>query len=243
MGDQDNGRGSSAPAGARGLARPAPACPAGLVTCHREPPSRALLRELSNILPRVLVVDDGMPRRGAESLQTLAAELGVGVVRLWPNRGKGHALEAGIARLTTGEAPADAVVVLDGDGQHPPDRIPALLSALASAELVVGDRSATWAAAPLARRAANRWHARLASMLVGRPVPDSQCGMRAISGRALGAIPIPGGRYESETQHLMRCLRSGVPVAWVPVPAIYDGEISSFRALRDGLRVTLALLR
>ena len=100
-----------------------------------------------------------------------------------------------------------------------------------------------WGAAPLARRTANRLHARAASVLARRPVPDSQCGMRAIAGRALHEIAFPGGGYESETRHLMRCLRSGVPVTWVPVPAVYNGEASSFRALRDGLLVTLALLR
>jgi hypothetical protein len=65
--------------------------------------------------------------------------------------------------------------------------------------------------------------------------------MRLLKGRAL-AIPLPHGGFESETIHLKRCLRAGVSVAWVPIPAIYEGAHSSFRALRDSARVAWAVV-
>ena len=72
---------------------------------------------------------------------------------------------------------------------------------------------------------------------------DTQCGMRLLRGRALHEVPPPPGGFEAETAHLKRCLRAGVPVAWVPIPAIYEGEPSSFRPLRDSARIARALAR
>lgn len=67
--------------------------------------------------------------------------------------------------------------------------------------------------------------------------------MRLLRGRALHEVPFPGGRFESETAHLKRCLRAGVQVVWVPIPTIYEGQPSSFRPVRDALRILGALLR
>ena len=96
---------------------------------------------------------------------------------------------------------------------------------------------------PWSRRTANVAVSRMLAARTGKPVRDSQCGMRLLRGRALHEIPFPSGGYEAETQHLKRCLEAGVDVAWVPIPAIYDGEPSSFRPVRDSVRILRALLR
>jgi hypothetical protein len=95
---------------------------------------------------------------------------------------------------------------------------------------------------PWARRLANRLASRVLGLATGHPVRDSQCGMRLLRGRALLEVAFPGGGYEAETRHLKACLRAGVPVAWVPIPAVYDGEASSFRPVRDSLRVLWAVI-
>jgi glycosyltransferase involved in cell wall biosynthesis len=190
----------------------------------------------------VLLVDDGMPADGAAALARIAAEVGVGLLRLPANLGKGHAIAAGRRHLLSRTPPPQALVVLDADGQHPPASIPALLAAAANAELVIGDRLEDLAMPPL-RRFTNRLASRLLALITGHPVPDSQCGMRLLRGRALTDVEFPEGRYEAETTHLKRCLRSGVRVSWVTIPALYAGQPSSFRSVRDGTRVLGALLR
>jgi hypothetical protein len=147
----------------------------------------------------------------------------------------------GVARLRA-EQDVDAVLTVDADGQHPPAAIPAFLAASAAAELVIGNRLAGAGGMPWPRRLANRSASAALGLLAGREIPDSQCGMRLLRGRAL-AIPIPEAGFESETIHLRRCLRDGVAVAWVPIPAIYDGAPSCFRALRDSARVAWAVVR
>jgi dolichol-phosphate mannosyltransferase len=189
----------------------------------------------------VLLVDDGMPPESAADLARIAAEAGVGLLRLPANFGKGHAIAAGRRHLLSRTPAPQALVVLDSDGQHPPEAIPALLAAAAEAELVIGDRLGHLGM-PRVRRFTNRFASRLLAFITGQPVPDSQCGLRLLRGRALWRVEFPAGRYEAETLHLKRCLRSGVPVAWVPIPALY-GQPSSFRSVRDGTRVLGALLR
>jgi glycosyltransferase involved in cell wall biosynthesis len=183
-----------------------------------------------------------MPPDNAAELARIAAVSGVGLLRLPANLGKGHAIAAGRLHLLSRTPPPQAVVVLDADGQHPPSSIPLLLAAATEAELVIGDRLGDLAM-PRLRRFTNRVASRLLALVTGHPVPDSQCGMRVLHGRALSSVDFPGGRYEAETLHLKRCLRAGVRVTWVRIPALYGGQPSSFRSVRDGTRVLGALVR
>ena len=124
-----------------------------LMPCHREPPSEELLQRLLAQLPHVLIVDDGMPAAAALELDRLARALRVAVLRLPSRSGKGHAIAAGIAAARD----RPAVLVIDCDGQHPPEAIPDFIAASGTADLVVGNRFADGASAmPIVRRAANR---------------------------------------------------------------------------------------
>jgi hypothetical protein len=167
----------------------------------------------------------------------------VDVVRTNGNNGKGHAIATGLAVLRARDPAPEAVLVVDADGQHPPDAVPAFLAAGARAELVVGDRFGELARMPLERRLANALASRVLRLTTGTAVRDTQCGMRLLRGRALHEIPFEGGGYEAEARHLKRCLRAEIAVEWVPIPAIYEGSPSSFRNVRDTLRVAIALLR
>lgn len=206
-----------------------------VVPCHLRAPSPRLLEAIAAHVDGVLVVDDGLDAREAARLR------GVDALRLGGNHGKGTAVARGAARAVA--EGAGAVLVVDGDGQHPPAAIPAFVAAARAAELVIGDRFGDLGSMPLSRRAANVAASAAMAAATRRRVRDTQCGMRLVRGRALFDVPPPEGGFEAESVHLKRCLRSGVPVAWVPIPAIYDGEPSAFRPLRDGARVALALAR
>jgi len=220
-----------------------PGAVVALVTCHREPPAAGLLAELSARLPQLLVVNDGMAARPAAALDALADACAARVLHLPRRGGKGSAIVAGI-RATRGEQGTPAgIMVIDGDGQHPPHAIPAFLAASGQAELVVGNRFAGEGSMPPVRRLANRTASGVLSLAARARVPDSQCGMRLLRGRALEEIAFPAGGMEAETLHLRRCLLAGVPVAWVPIPALYDSDgESSFRKVRDSVAVMRAAI-
>lgn len=204
-----------------------------VVPCHSRAPAPSLLEAIAGAVDGVLVVDDGLPDSERARLDG-AAVLGLGA-----NHGKGTAVARGVARSVADGY--DAVLVIDGDGQHPPSAIPRFLAAARAAELVIGDRFGDLRGIPIARRLANLAAALGMAVAVRRRVRDTQCGMRLMRGRALTAVPPPEGGFEAETAHLKGCLRAGVSVAWVPIPAIYEGEPSAFRPLRDSARIARAL--
>lgn len=205
---------------------------AALVPCHETPPRTELLEAIGRHVDRVLIVDDGLP-------EAPAAPAGADVLRLGANHGKGTAVARGLAHLGA----AEAVLVIDADGQHPPSAIPAFVAAAREAELVIGNRFGDLGRIPIERRVANLAASAALTAITGRRIADSQCGMRLLRGRALHEIQFPEGRFEAETIHLKRCLRAGLRVRSVPIPAIYDGEASAYRVVVDSARIAGALLR
>jgi membrane-associated phospholipid phosphatase/predicted MFS family arabinose efflux permease len=200
-------------------------------------PTPAHVHAVLSQVAGLVIVDDGSDTRVARELDEIAADTGAELVRLPQQSGKGSAVRAGLDHLT---GRADAVLVIDADGQHPADAIPGFIAAAREAELVIGDRFGDLAAMPLHRRVANRFTRLLFQLVTGRRVRDTQNGMRLLRGAALESFP--PGRYEAETKHLKWALRDGLSVAWVPMPAIYGEESSSFRSGRDSVRVIWALL-
>ncbi len=215
---------------------------AAVLPAHLVPPAPDLVAAVCRHVGELLLVDDGMPAPAAAELAALAEKHGTGLLRLPQNRGKGHAVAAARQLLLARPSPPQALVVVDADGQHPPAALPLLLAAAGDAELVIGDRSHDPQAMPRVRRVANRLASNALSVFMGVRIPDSQCGLRVLRGRALHDCDYPAGRYEAETRHLKRCLRAGLSVAWVPIPVVYGDEASSFRPMRDGARVLASLV-
>jgi MFS family permease len=214
-----------------------------LMPSYGEPPAAELIADTQRQVGRLLIVDDGSAPEHAEVLRARAAAAGAELLRLPENVGKGNAVRAGLDRILAEEGPSAAVLMIDADGQHPPASIPSFLQAAgAGADLVIGDRFGDLGSMPIHRRLMNRAASALLGLTTGRKVRDSQSGMRLLRGRALVETPFPGGRYEAETHHLKASLAAGVRVEWVPIPAIYGSERSSFRAGGDTLRVLRALL-
>jgi dolichol-phosphate mannosyltransferase len=200
-------------------------------------PAPALVKSVLDHVDSLVLVDDGSRADVAHELDRLSDDPSIELVRLPERSGKGTAVSAGVERARS----ADAVLVIDADGQHPAEAIPSFLAAARDAELVIGDRFDDLEQMPLQRRIANRTTRRFFELATGRKVRDTQNGMRLLRGRALELLPTGG--YEAETVHLRRVLGAGLPVAWAPIPAIYGEERSSFRAGRDSARVLWALVR
>ena len=186
--------------------------------------------------PTVLVVDDGSRDATAE----VARQGGARVLSFAGNRGKGHALLAGFAAL---REEFDAVITLDADGQHPPECLPDFArAALAGADLVLGRRART-PDMPFSRRLANGFSSGWATRLAGQAISDSQCGYRLHSARLLATTPLTPGRYEVETELVVRAARLGYRLAEVEIPTVYGEEKSQIHALRDVPRIVGTLVR
>lgn len=185
--------------------------------------------------PHVLVVDDG----SRDATARVAGDFGAEVIGFAANRGKGHALLAGFEHLRR----FDAVVTLDADGQHPPERLPAFVAAAeAGADLVLGARAIT-PEMPFARRFANRFSSAWCTAIAGQPIRDSQCGYRLYRRAVLERTPVRASRYEVETEMAVRAARLGFRVAEVEVPTVYGDETSHLSPTRDVPRILAMMLR
>jgi membrane-associated phospholipid phosphatase/predicted MFS family arabinose efflux permease len=229
----------------RAQARPLPATNppirrlAAVIPVFRSARVDAVAAETLRHADDVVLVDDGSPPAIAELLDAFAEDPRVHVVRLGANQGKGSAVAAGIRAAL--EHDPDAVMVLDSDGQHPAELIPEFVGAADRADVVIGDRRRA-APMPMSRRLANAASSSALTLVLRRRMRDSQNGMRLIRAAALRDVAPPDGRYEAETRHLKALVRGGHSVAWVTVPAIYEGEPSSFRPFADTLRVARAMV-
>ena len=212
-----------------------------LVPAHDEAPRIARVVEGSRRHVPVIVVDDGSSDATAE----LAEAAGATVIRQSPNRGKGAALQAGFAAAL--ERGAEAVITLDGDGQHDPAEIPSFLGEHARrviagepAELIIGARS--FRRMPPVRRAAN-WLGTVAlSAALGRWIADNQSGYRLVGRRLMAAMLDSREQgFSFEVEMIAVCLREGWSMGWIPIRTIYADERSHIRPdrhLREFLAVT-----
>jgi len=177
----------------------------------------AVVRELRAALddPPILVVDDGSTDRTAEMLEALL----VPYVRLGVRLGVGAAMRAGL-RLAD-ERGAAVVARIDGDGQHDPAFLPALVAPLdeGRADAVIGSRYLDGRERPpTARRRAARWClARLISGLARQPASDPTSGLWAFGPRAVHLLAghYPTGYSEPELRLFLA--RNGLRVVEVPV--------------------------
>jgi glycosyltransferase involved in cell wall biosynthesis len=192
----------------------------------------------------VLVVDDGSSDETAAEARAAGAIVAVHAM----NVGYGAALQTGYRyALRHGY---DSVVQLDSDGQHDPSCIPALLSALANADVVVGSRFLDGSSyvPPRARRVGMWLFGRIAALLSGRSVTDPTSGFQAISREALRFYAHE--RYPADypdADVLAMVVRSGLRVAEVPVTmhAPADGRsmhAGILRPLYYAIRMSLALM-
>jgi undecaprenyl-phosphate 4-deoxy-4-formamido-L-arabinose transferase len=134
---------------------------------------RALLTDITREW-QVVFVDDGSTDNSLEILREYSREdARIRIVELARNFGQHSALLAGF-RNSRG----DIVVTLDADLQNPPEEIPRLLDAIAEGNDVVGGWREERQDRPY-RRLASRMHNRITSAIVGVPMHDYGCMLRA----------------------------------------------------------------
>jgi glycosyltransferase involved in cell wall biosynthesis len=198
-----------------------------------------VVHALVETVAHVLLVDDGSTD-GAP--QRAAQETGAELLELPQNQGKGFAMLAGFkAALKRPET--DCVCIVDADGQHDPTEIPGLYATMqeTNADLVIGSRTFDQDDVPWRSRFGNKLTAAITRVLLGRRIQDTQSGFRLHSRKFLEYVleTVPGGRYETEMEILVRAVRRGYTVVPAPIKTIYEeGNPSShFNKLRDSFRI------
>ncbi|MDD4940158.1 MAG: glycosyltransferase family 2 protein [Candidatus Omnitrophica bacterium] len=196
-------------------------------------------KAIGNIVSRVrqqgleaVVIDDG----SADDTAGIARENGAVVLRNAVNEGKGASLIKGFTyALSRG---FDAVVTMDGDGQHLPEEIPDFINSAESSKsgVFIGNRMSSTRNMPYIRVFTNRLMSWLISFTAGANIPDSQCGFRLIKKEVLDKIVLKTTKYETESEIIIQSARLGFNIESIPIKSVYEGEKSQINPFIDTLR-------
>lgn len=216
-----------------------------VIPCYDVAPfCERVVRETIPFVSQLIVIDDGSKDGTGNILKKLSEEFSdrIECISFPHNRGKGHALLAGMQAAL----PLGAIIVfLDGDGQHHPRLIAPLANAVREgADLAIGSRD--FSKMPWKSRIGNRWITFLLRTAHMHAPKDTQSGMRAMSLPFVKMIidQIRGGRYETEFLCLLLALDWKRKIVEVPIPTIYieQNRFSHFSPFRDAIRILKCFL-
>jgi dolichol-phosphate mannosyltransferase len=169
----------------------------------------------------VIVIDDSSPDGTAEKARSAGAKERVRVAVRPRKSGLGSAQRAGMAAGVMGGY--DRVVVMDADGSHAPESVPALIAAAANADVAIGSRYIpgggveNWAWHRLfLSRGANT----MARLVLGRQVYDWTSSFRAYRVEMLAKLPLDSFRsdgYAFAEEMLFECRFRGFRTVEVPI--------------------------
>lgn len=194
----------------------------------------------------VVVIDDGSSDRTVE----IACETGATVLEHESNQGKGRAINTFLqyARSTN----HNEFAVLDADGQHVPEDLPAVLEPIrqGEADVVIGSRyleEDTGSETPRYRRVGQRVLDVLALGSSGTKLTDTQSGFRAFSPAAIDSLTLRADGMGVETEMIGAAADNDLTITEVPIDVRYEGvDGQTFDPVRHGVGVavfTLQLIR
>lgn len=214
----------------------------GIPAYNEEVAIGSVVLAAQRVADEVLVVDDG----SADATAELAEEAGAFVVTHEENRGKGAAVRTILAEARHREF--DALVLLDGDGQHIAEDIPTVAEPVveADSDVVIGSRylDGEQTETPLYRRFGQKTLDFLTTGSSGAALTDTQSGFRALSPDAVDEMTIRTDGIGVESEMIDRATNNGLEIEEVSIDVKYeDVDGQTYNPLHHGLSVMLFTLR
>ncbi len=201
---------------------------------------------------RITVIDDG----SNDDTNSILSHSGldINIIKNRVNQGKGKTIKKGF-NLTK---PNEIIVMIDGDGEHPPEEIPKLINPIINgeADFVIGSRFLKYSSKlyprgsylknykPFShlRKIGNKLISILIYIFHQKLITDSQCGFRAFApGFAQLFNPIYS-RFELETEMTIFYIRKRVRIREVPVDTGLSTRESHMNIIRDSIKILLIIL-
>jgi glycosyltransferase involved in cell wall biosynthesis len=186
----------------------------------------------------VVLVDDG----SRDDTAARARAAGAIVLRHAVNLGQGASLQTGIDYALRRDA--KTIVTFDADGQHCAADIPAMVAALADADIALGSRFLGKVEGATKRRMALlRTAVVMSNKMSGMKLTDAHCGFRAFRATVAPRLRISQDRMAHASELLRKINAPGLRVVEVPVTVRYtehsmrkgQGGIQAVRILFDYL--------
>ena len=167
----------------------------------------------------VLVVDDG----SMDDTAAIAKQAGAIIISHKKNQGKSIAIKTGFKYALAHNF--DYVVTIDGDGQHNPSEIPAVLENVVNKEydISIGFRFGNNTEMPFWRKIGKRILDYATSFGNGGHVTDSQCGFRAFNKKAVESLTrsMNGEAFSVESEQLIKAHELGLGFANTTITCKY----------------------
>tara|TARA_B100001250_G_C19804466_1_gene792618 strand:+ start:1217 stop:2155 length:939 start_codon:yes stop_codon:yes gene_type:complete len=185
----------------------------------------------------VICIDDG----SSDSSARIAEKCGAIVIRHRVNRGYGGALKSLFIKAK--EINADALVVLDSDGQHETSDIPKLLGPIMSgqADFTIGSRFINGGGGtdmPAYRRLGIKVITAASNLSSDLGIKDTQSGFRAFSRSAIERLRFDSEGMELSLEMLEDAHEKNLTIQEVPTIIRYDvPKGSNFTAVSHGFTV------
>lgn len=183
------------------------------------------LRQVVKTKFPAIIVNDGSEDKSFEIIQKNKV---IGI-RHKVNLGKGAALKTGCKAAF--EMGADAVILMDSDGQHKLEDLGKFVEVLENGnDIVFGSRNLSHGV-PLVRYMGNKFASVLISILFGIYVSDLICGYRAFTRKAFKKIIWESPGYGVETEMVVNTAKVGLSHCEVPVKTVYLDSVKGVTIL------------
>jgi dolichol-phosphate mannosyltransferase len=192
---------------------------------------------------RILVIDDASPD-GTAAIAEERHDQRVAVLRRAAKEGLGRAYRDGFRSVI--DEGVDVVVQMDCDFSHDPEAIPALLSSLGDADLVLGSRYVKGGGVvgwPLIRQAISKGGCLYARIVLGIPVHDLTGGFKAFKGDVLEYLlgrSIDAHGYGFQVQMTYEAVLAGYRVKEIPI--IFRDRVRGTSKMHVGVVTEAALM-
>ncbi len=145
----------------------------------------------------------------------------------------------------------DVVVLLHGDGQYAPERLPEIVAPILEgrADVVLGSRmlgeGALAGGMPLYKYVGNKILTRFQNRVSGLRLSEWHSGYRAFSLAHLAKVPFEENAdgFHFDTEVLLQLYDSGARIVEVPIPTYYGGEICHVNGLAYAKDVSIDVVR
>lgn len=196
---------------------------------------------LAGLRPQVLVVDGG----STDGTVRVAQRRGATVLHQ-TGSGKGDAVRLGLTTAIAEES--EFVAVIDADYSYSADSLlPAFSLLAAGTDLVIGARRPVYDPRERLRALAHRVGDALLSLTAARlshvPFVDICSGLWGVRTDAVRQVDLESDGFEIESELFLKMARKGFRVSQVPVTYRPRIGTAKLRAIKDGSRILLTILR